>query len=186
LDYGNSSFDVRNRLAATVFYDLPIGKNSTGIKGLLLRSWQINLAGVWSTGLPFTVLNASDVSNTNPGAYAADRPNQIGQATLDSPGVSRFFHTSAFVAQGAGTLGDERSNQLYGPHNRRVDASIFKNISIGNEANLQFRAEIFNLTNTANFASPAAILGAANFGRLTQMTAGYTPRELQFAVRLQF
>lgn len=186
MDYGNSSFDVRNRMVATIFYDLPLGKGTTGVKALLMRSWQINLAGVWSTGLPFTVLNASDVSNTNPGAYAADRPNQIGKATLGSPVVSRFFNTATFVPQVAGTLGDERSNQLYGPHNRRLDASIFKNISIGNEANLQFRAEIFNVTNTANFASPAAILGGANFGQLTQMTAGYTPREVQLAVRLQF
>jgi hypothetical protein len=186
LDYGNSSFDVRNRTVATVFYDLPFGKSATGFKGLLMKSWQINFAGVWSTGLPFTVLNGSDVSNTNPGAYAADRPNQTGKATLNSPGVARFFNTDAFVAQAAGTLGNERSNQLYGPQNRRLDASIFKNISIGNEASLQFRAEIFNLTNTANFAPPAAILGGANFGRLTQMTAGYTPREVQFAVRFQF
>jgi hypothetical protein len=186
LDYGNSSFDVRNRMVATVFYDLPFGKSATGFKGLLMRSWQINLAGVWATGLPFTVLNGSDVSNTNPGAYAADRPSQTSKATLNSPGVARFFNTDAFVAQAAGTLGNERSNQLYGPQNHRLDASIFKNISIGNEANLQFRAEIFNLTNTATFAPPAAVLGGANFGRLTQMTAGYAPREVQFAVRFQF
>jgi len=42
------------------------------------------------------------------------------------------------------------------------------------------------VTNTSNFASPAAILGGANFGRLTQLTAGYTPREIQLAVRLEF
>jgi hypothetical protein len=54
------------------------------------------------------------------------------------------------------------------------------------EATLQFRTEIFNLTNTANFASTAAVLGGANFGRLTELTAGYTPREIQFALRLQF
>jgi hypothetical protein len=186
LDYGNSSFDVRHRMAATVFYDLPFGKSATGVKARLIKSWQLNLAGVWSTGLPFTVLNASDVSNTNPGAFAADRPNQLGNAALNNPGVRRFFNTGAFAAQSSGTLGSERSNQLYGPRNRRLDASVFKNISIGKEASLQFRTEIFNVTNTANFASPAAVLGGSNFGQLTQMTAGYAPREVQFALRLQF
>jgi hypothetical protein len=83
-------------------------------------------------------------------------------------------------------LGSERRNQLYGPHSRRIDASVFKNFSLWNSATLQFRAEIFNATNTANFAAPSAILGGANFGQLTQLTAGYTPREAQFAVRLQF
>jgi len=51
---------------------------------------------------------------------------------------------------------------------------------------VQFRTEIFNLTNTANFASPSAVLGGSNFGHLTQLTAGYTPREIQIALRLQF
>jgi hypothetical protein len=186
LDYGNSNFDVRQRMAATLFYPLPFGKASTGMKGLLTKSWQLNLAGVWSTGLPFTVLNATDVSNTNPGAYAADRPDQLGSARLAHPTVGRFFNMDAFAAQAPGTLGNERRNQLYGPHNRRLDVSLFKNIPIASEANLQIRAELFNVMNTANFAPPASVLGAANFGQLTQMTAGYTPRELQLAVRLQF
>ncbi len=186
MDYGNSSFDVRHRMAATLFYELPFGKGSSGTKGLLTKSWQLNLSGVWSTGLPFTVLNATDVSNTNPGASGADRPDQIGSAALSNPTVNRFFNTDAFVAQAAGTLGNERRNQLYGPHNRRLDASLFKNFTIVKEASLQFRAEVFNITNTANFAAPAALLGGANFGQLAQMTAGYTPREVQFAIRLQF
>lgn len=186
MDYGNSSFDVRHRMAATLFYELPFGKGSSGAKGLLTKSWQLNLSGVWSTGLPFTVLNATDVSNTNPGASGADRPDQIGSAALSNPTVNRFFNTDAFVAQAAGTLGNERRNQLYGPHNRRLDASLFKNFTIVKEASLQFRAEVFNITNTANFAAPAALLGGANFGQLAQMTAGYTPREVQFAIRLQF
>jgi hypothetical protein len=146
----------------------------------------LNLAGVWSTGLPFTVRNASDVSNTNPGAFAADRPNQIGRASLNNPGVGRSFNTDAFAAQAPGTLGSERVNQLYGPRNRRLDASLFKNIPIWKDATLQFRTEAFNVTNTATFAAPAAVLGGSNFGQLTQMTAGYTPREIQFAVRIQF
>ena len=186
LDYGGSNFDVRYRVAGNIFYELPFGKRHAIAKGQLTKGWQMNLAGVWSTGLPFTVLNATDVSNTNPGASGADRPDQIMAAMLDNPSVARFFNVKAFVAQSPGTLGSERRNQLYGPHSRRIDASIFKNFSLGNSATLQFRAEIFNATNTANFAAPSAILGGANFGQLTQLTAGYTPREAQFAVRLQF
>ncbi|MGA9667596.1 MAG: hypothetical protein WBQ94_00220 [Terracidiphilus sp.] len=186
LDYGNSSFDVRQRVAATVFYDLPFGKNSSRGKSLALRGCQLNLAGVWSTGLPFTVVNANDISNTLPGASGADRPNQIGSSSLSHPSVTRYFNTAAFQAQAPGTLGTERSNQLYGPPSRHLDGSLFKNISLRKEATLQFRTEVFNLTNTANFASPAAVLGGANFGQLTQMTAGYAPREIQFALRAQF
>ena len=186
LDYGNSSFDVRQRAVATLFYELPFGRNSTGVRRIAFQGWQANLAGVWSTGLPFTVLNASDVSNTNPGASAADRSNQLGPGKLAHPSVSKYFNVDAFAAQAPGTLGNERSNQLYGPSTRHLDASLFKNFSLHNERNVQFRTEIFNLTNTANFASPSAVLGGGNFGHLTQLTAGYTPREIQIALRLQF
>jgi hypothetical protein len=75
---------------------------------------------------------------------------------------------------------------LYGPPTRHLDASLFKHMGLGREKSLQFRAEVFNVTNTASFAAPAALLGGSNFGRLTQLTAGYTPREIQIAVRLEF
>jgi hypothetical protein len=186
IDYGNSSFDVRHRAVAALFWDLPFGRNSVGTRRFALHGWQANVAGAWSTGLPYTVLNAKDVSNTSPGASAADRSNQVASARLAHPTVAEYFNVDAFVAQVPGTLGNERSNQLYGPPARHLDTSLFKNIGLGSEKTLQFRTEVFNVTNTANFASPAAILGGASFGHLTQMTAGYTPREIQFALRLQF
>jgi len=186
IDYGNSAFDVRQRAVATLFYDLPLGRNATGARRLTLRGWQTNLAAVWSTGLPYTVLNASDVSNTNPGASAADRPNQLDSAHLGHPTVAEYFNVDAFAPQAPGTLGSERSNQLLGPPTRHLDASLFKNIGLSKEKTFQFRVEVFNVTNTASFASPAATLGGASFGHLTELTAGYAPREIQFATRLLF
>ena len=88
--------------------------------------------------------------------------------------------------QTPGTLGDERRNQLYGPHSRHVDASLFKNIKMSGEKSIQFRTECFNVTNTSNFSNPQATLNGSNFGQLTQITTGYTPRELQMALRIQF
>jgi len=132
------------------------------------------------------VLNASDVSNTNPGASAADRPNQLDSAHLGHPTVAEYFNVDAFAPQAPGTLGSERSNQLLGPPTRHLDASLFKNIGLSKEKTFQFRVEVFNVTNTASFASPAATLGGASFGHLTELTAGYAPREIQFATRLLF
>jgi hypothetical protein len=186
LDYGNSNIDVRHRIAGTLFYNLPFGDRSHGLRRVATQGWQANLAGVWSTGLPFTVLNATDVSNTNPGASGADRSDQIGNPGLSHSSVTEFFNTGSFIAQQQGTLGDERGNQLYGPPIRHLDLSLFKSFALPREMSLQLRGEIFNLTNTTSFASPNAILGGANFGQLTQLTAGYTPREFQLAARLSF
>lgn len=186
LDYGNSNIDVRHRTVATVFYNLPFGERAHGFQRIATQGWQVNLAGVWSTGLPFTVVNATNVSNTNPGASGADRPNQIESPEVKHPAVKKFFNTNAFVAQSPGTLGNERGNQIYGPPVRHLDFSLFKNFTLRQEVSLQLRGEIFNLTNTSSFASPNATLGGANFGQLTQLTGGYTPREIQIVARISF
>ena len=186
LDYGNSSIDVRHRFAATAFYNLPFGERSQGLRRAVAHGWQINLAGAWSTGFPFTVLNATDISNTNPGASGADRPNQIGNQRSHRSSVHEFFDTSAFTPQAPGTLGNERGNQSYGPPVRHLDGSMFKSFTLHGDMTLQLRGEVFNLTNTSSFASPNSILGGANFGQLTQLTGGYTPREVQLAARLSF
>jgi hypothetical protein len=98
----------------------------------------------------------------------------------------RRAFTSAFVQQTKGTLGDERRNQVFGPPQRRVDFSVFKLFDIRESMRVQLRTEVFNLTNTANFAGPGASLGAANFGIISATTPGSTPREIQFVLKLLF
>jgi hypothetical protein len=186
IDYGNSTFDVRHHLVSTVMYKLPFGQSATGKRQIAEKGWQFNVIEVWGTGLPFTVVNATDVSNTNPGASSADRPDVKGNPNLSSKGVNKFFNTDAFSAQTTGTLGSERRNQYHGPHSRHTDVSLFKDFQLPRAMTMQFRTECFNVTNTANFATPAAVLNGANFGQLTQITSGYTPREIQFALRMQF
>jgi len=203
-DYGNGDFDVRDRITATANYQLPFGKNLKGATGVMAKGWQVNMIDVWATGLPFTVTNVNNISGTNPGSSNTDRPNVVGKMMLSKPGVSEFFNTSAFAAQekgtigvlapadgstpDAGTVGDlwEQRNPLHGPHQRHLDVSLFKTLPITKTVNVQFRTECFNLTNTANFAAPNSSLGAKGFGELSQMTAGYTPRQIQFALKLQF
>ncbi|HEY0263930.1 MAG TPA: carboxypeptidase regulatory-like domain-containing protein [Granulicella sp.] len=184
-DYGNSDLDLRSRGAATVNYQLPFGNNLHGISGLVVKGWQINSIGVWGSGQPFTVFNAGNVSNTNPGG-STDRANRVGTWQISNPGVSRFFNTAAFASQAPGTLGLEHRNDLHGPHFRHVDLSFIKNFPIHEDTHFEFRAEGFNITNTANFANPTATLGSSTFGQLTSMSASYAPRVIQFALKLVF
>jgi hypothetical protein len=61
---------------------------------------------------------------------------------------------------------------------------------------LQFRAEAFNITNTPLFGMPVNTVGgfsaagiatqAGNFGAITATNAFYTPRDIQFALKLIF
>jgi hypothetical protein len=50
----------------------------------------------------------------------------------------------------------------------------------------EFRAEGFNITNTANFSTPNATLQTGTFGTITALSPAYTPRLFQFALKLSF
>jgi hypothetical protein len=186
IDYGNSDLDMRHRVNFTANYALPWGSSLRGINGVLARGWQMNGIAVWGTGTPFSALNATNVAGNNPGSSGSDRPDQIGVAQLSHPTVLRWFNTSAFQAQPAGELGTARRNSMYGPGYRHVDLSLFKTFTVYREAQLQFRTEAFNVTNTSNFGQPAATIGLATVGTVTGLNNNYTPRVIQFALKLNF
>lgn len=220
LDYGNSDLDIRNRIVFTTNYDLPFGKNSSGFAAAAKKGWSVNVLNVWSTGQPFTVTNSTNVSNTRPGVANSDRPNVIGSPQISSPGFNQFFNTAAFQRQAQGTLGVlfaptntipalnplvgpylERRNQLYGPHQRHLDASVFKTVGLTEKLSLQLRAEMFNVANLTNFAVPnnsfttaaptatqtvAPVNTNPNFGKLVSTVPSYNPRLVQFAAKLIF
>jgi hypothetical protein len=211
-EWGNGAIDIRHRITGTVNYELPFGRNSNGIKEKLLKGWQTNLINVWSTGLPFTVVNGSDVSGLLYGGD--DRPNQIMAHPMKSnPSMKEYFHVNAFQVQTAGTYGApigsavgtvgtsaERRDQLYGPHYRHLDVSLFKTFPLSDHYNLEFRAEAFNVTNTTNFSAPEDSLSNADigsdgipianenytFGQITSTNSSIPPRQIQFALKMHF
>jgi hypothetical protein len=204
LDYGNSDNDLRHRGVVTANYLIPSGANLHGAAKAALKGWQANTIMVWRSGNPFTVTNSIDVINTNYQSGNADRPNQIRKANKGGFSTSQFFDIGAFTPQTSGTIGSERKNPLYGPHFRQVDFSLFKNFDIFRTATLQFRAEAFNIINTTNFNTPNHSLQVANtplangdpsnnyttvannLGTISSTSPNYNPRQLQFALKLQF
>jgi hypothetical protein len=176
-DMGNTDEDVQNMFSAMINYDLPFGKSLKGTTAVLGKGWGINVIGSYNTGQPFTILNNGNVSGI-PGV-GSDRPDQVGSASLSNQGISEWFNITAFNAQTLGTLGNEKRNQFFGPPQRRLDTSLFKQFPLRERLTLQFRAEVFNLTNTANFAAPNTSLGNAGFGTISATAAGSTPRQIQ-------
>jgi outer membrane receptor protein involved in Fe transport len=181
LEWSPSDIDIRHRYAFSLNYELPFGRDTSGALRFLIADWQVNLLAYWQSGLPFTVFNTTARSNTGAGN---DRPNQICSGELDDPTVDQWFDTSCFVGQEINTIGNAGRNNLYGPPQRRADMSLFKDVVFGTHR-LQFRLEVFNLTNTASFAVPDGGLGSATFGRITS-TGNNIPRQFQFAVKYLF
>jgi len=110
---------------------------------------------------------------------------------------------NAFTPQVQGTVGDERVNQLFGPHDRRDDLSLIKNFAFNERWKVQFRAECFNISNTANFAEPdgtistweypktgapysASYAQGDAFGSIQSLAGNEAPRQFQFALKLLF
>jgi outer membrane receptor protein involved in Fe transport len=174
--------DVRHRVTASVNYELPFGRDLTGLAQQVLGGWQVNAVATWQTGLPFNITNATARVNTGGG----DRPNLVGEAELDDPDHTRWFNTAAFAAQPINTIGDAvvARNFLHGPSQRRLDLSLFKDFALPRNARLQFRVEAYNVTNAVNFANPNGALGNAAFGTITATNG--TPRQMQFALKLLF
>jgi hypothetical protein len=72
-----------------------------------------------------------------------------------------------------------------GPPQRQVDFSVFKNIRVSERIRSEFRAEIFNLTNTPSFNIPGTTnFQSATFGRLDSQRNN--PRQIQLALKFYF
>jgi len=181
LEWSASDIDIRHRYAFSLNYELPFGRSSSGAVKHLIGDWQVNLLAYWQSGVPFTVYNATARSNTGAGV---DRPNQTCSGKSDNPTILQWFDTSCFVGQEINTIGNSGRNNLYGPPQRRMDMSLFKDVVVGTQR-LQLRLEVFNITNTPSFAVPDGALGSATFGRITS-TANNVPRQFQFAAKYLF
>jgi hypothetical protein len=177
----DSNFDVRHRFVFSANYELPFFASSSSMAHALFGGWQINGIAQYHTGTPYTVTNGSARSNTG----GTDRPNQISDPELANPTIAQWFDVTAFVAQPINTVGNTGNNTLHGPSFKRIDLSLFKNVTLNGPWRLQLRAEIFNVFNTPSFANPAAALGNAGFGTITS-TGNNVPRQMQFAAKLLF
>jgi hypothetical protein len=190
---GNSGHDIRHRFVQSMNYELPVGKgrkfgSSMGrAADLIAGGWDMNLIATLQSGLPFTATLANSVSNAG-----GSRPDAFKDATIDNPTIARWFDVSLGTAtSGAAwgtpaqfTFGNAARNSLYGPGRVNFDYSVFKNFAVTERVKLQFRTEIFNLFNHAQFDIPNSTIGNPNAGIINAIVG--TPRQMQFALRLSF
>ncbi|HEV2176331.1 MAG TPA: carboxypeptidase-like regulatory domain-containing protein [Terriglobia bacterium] len=199
-----SDFDIRHRLSVSYVYDLPFGgralRASSPAVNYAIQGWE--LAGIVTvqSGSPFTPVISGDVSCTgefqNFGALT-DRPNLVGNPYPAKQTPNQWVLPSAFSnpAAAAGVpcaFGNAGRNILRGPGLSDWDFSLVRNFRITESKSLEFRAEMFNLLNHANFATPERDTATSSFGQIfntVQPLAGIAsggpgdPREIQFALR---
>lgn len=189
-DRGLSDFDARQRFSINWIYDLPFHGNK------FFEGWELTGITQSQSGNPIVILAGSGFVNLT--GTATLRPDLVGPVqVLRDP--NNWFTAAAFAAPGTtanshfGSLG---RGVVIGPTFNNTDFSVIKNTRISENVRVQFRAEIFDIFNHANFGQPgpgggtATRLGTATFTqfndtRLPTGDAG-SSRQVQFALKLLF
>ncbi len=199
LDKSLSGFHVGRKFSANFTWELPVGDNAFW----LAKGWQVNGILTLADGNPFTIINLFDRARTAAiGPFRHDRPNLVPGANNNpiTGNPANWFDATNFELQTPGFLGDVGRNTADGPGLANFDLSFFKTTALSEEVDFQFRFEIFNLFNRANFGTPQggaraafapaftltgfdAILNPAA-GRLTNTVT--TSRQIQFAIKFLF
>jgi hypothetical protein len=186
LERDSSNGDMPNVTTAAVTYALPSGRNhrfaSSGIMNTIFGGYALNAITTVQSGMPVTVTQATN--NNSFAGFSLQRPNEIASPSLPASArtPAKYFNTAAFQAVGTFVIGDASRNPVRGPAYRDLDLALVKHTALSEHTDLEFRGEIFNLTNTPGFSQPNGSVGAAAFGSITSTAT--EQRVVQFAVRL--
>jgi hypothetical protein len=185
--YALSQFDARNRLVLSYIWALPIASRP-GRWGKLANGWSVSGITTLQSGFPIRITSNADLELQNSFAFlTAGEPNLVGVfQQMDPRGPGHLAFNPAAFAQPTqlGTIGNSPRTICCGPGINDFDFAVMKEIRLTEATSLQFRAESFNIFNTAQFLSPDGnISDGANFGTVVRARP---PRLIQLAMKLMF
>jgi len=211
--YGPSVFDAPNRFSLSFNYSLKGMNGGKGAVGILTGGWGISGTSIFQSGYPLTGSNfngynpvCADTSSTaatcpsiaNPavgyapgsGDYNADGNNNdypdataYSQSTNNKSWLTGAIPKTDFAVPTFGQGGNERPQQFRGPNFVETNVNFYKDTAITERVNFQFRFEVFNLFNRANYANVDVNFPDGNFGAAT---ASHEPRFWQLGGKISF
>jgi hypothetical protein len=204
-DWGPATYNANNVAVISAVYELPFGHGRMWMSDLggwdrLVSGWSIDSIVTAQSGFPFTPqlsynpTRSGDTKNpvrpfVNPGFTGPIVDPIIDPQTQ----TVVWFNQEAFLTEpnNTGFYGDLKRNAIPGPGLATWDFSLRKDTRIKEGLNLQFRAEIFNILDRANFNTPNVILATLNgttpvpnpdAGQVTSTST--TARQVQFGLKL--
>lgn len=204
-DKGPSTFDITHVFSLSVIQSLPFDRVGflEPVSKYVTGGWQfLNITSLTS-GPPFTVY--SGIQQTGAGAGGTDRPDLVSMPDFSTSRTIRedyfgrgannssFFDIPINVPGGtgpnSGVFGTLGRDTFRGPGFHQIDIALIKNTLIGHRgsselANLEFRAEFFNVFNIVNFGLPSNTVLGSGFGIISK-TSGPS-RQIQFSLKLVF
>jgi hypothetical protein len=202
--YGPSLFDARHRFVFSYVWALPVPKYD-GFKGQMLNGWQVSGIVTYQTGFPVRITSSADVEEFlstffeapgqpnwtvgpgyTPGHLITWNARQHGGLTFDP---SQF--TNDTVAPG--TIGNAPRSICCQPGIANWDTGIFKGFQLTERLNMEFRAELYNIWNHAQFYSVDGNISdigtaANNYldGTFALAQKVRDPRQIQFGLKFLF
>jgi hypothetical protein len=215
--YAPSVFDAPNRFSLSFNYSLKGLNDGKGALGYITGGWGISGTSILQSGYPLTPRNTNSyepvctAGNTNPcpsaanpaigyapgsGDYNADGNNldypnatSYSQLTDNKAWLTGAIPKSDFAVPTFGTGGgNEKPMQFRGPNFIETNANFYKDTKITERVNFQFRFEVFNLFNRANYAWNGTSGVDLNFpdGNFGRATASHEPRFWQLGGKISF
>jgi hypothetical protein len=208
--YGSADYDVRHNLNANVVWSVPVGEGQRFLATLptaadvLLGGWQIAAIARVQSGLPVNVTEGGRNSLSFGQFSRGVLMREVLTDTTTAGGTANMFADpiAAYQSFRNARPGEEGTrNALRLPGYAVLDMAFSKRVTLpyGRRHSIEFRWEIFNLTNTQPFGiveslvldqDPYAGQPPAAFGRFvgTQTPVGETraARMMQFALRYAF
>jgi hypothetical protein len=195
-DWGPATYNVQNAGVINAVYELPFGHGKsfasgmTGASGALVSGWMLNSIVTLQSGFPFTPQLSYNPSNNgdskNP-VRPFRNPSFSGPVILGSP--QQWFNPAAFLAPpaGSGFYGNVGRDAFIGPGLATWDFSVMKDTAVRERLTLEFRAELFNILNRANFNTPNLVVftpaGVSPTAGVVTSTST-TSRQVQFGLKL--
>jgi len=176
---GLSDFDARHRFVFSGIYEVPFHGNQ------LVEGWQLGAIVQSQTGNPVNIV----VNNaTFTGINNTVRPDVTGPIDiLGTP--NRWFDIAPFIVP-VGRFGSLGRNVVIGPGFNNTDFSVIKRTKLTETQLIEFRWEVFDAFNHANFGQPGRVVGSTNFGQITNTRFATgdsgSSRQMQFALKYKF
>jgi hypothetical protein len=188
-----SVFDVPQDLTASYTIQLPFEKWTGGSLNRLSSGWALSGIATFAKGEPIqlseiddnslsgTFADTIDVPSYNPG----NGPLFINKNPRNSAGQP-YFNPNYFQQEPLGQVGDAMRRYFSGPGIYNFDMALLKDTKITEGAQLQFRAEAFNVFNHAQFNNPSGNFNNTNQDGFGFVSSARDPRIMQLALKMIF
>jgi hypothetical protein len=199
IDYGNVSYDRKNRFLVTYLYDLPFGRGQRFLPGggalnSIVGDWHLGGVTVLQSGPFLTPYQAtSDPANTNIlSTVGLTRADIVPGQTLYAANrnVNQWLNLNAFAIPqaGRGYFGTAGVGSVVGPGTAVFSMSLRKDVPVYEHMKFSLSLEAANVFNHRNYEPPNMQVDAAQFGSISalQTAEGAGPRSLELAGRVNF